>query len=75
MPHGVDGPGVFNDEEGNPLPLVDVNEIPGADTNCERVDYKEGNIEVELVSRDLFVIGDVDEKFFEPHTLIVRRNA
>ncbi len=75
MSHGVDGPRVLDDEEGNPLPFADVAEVDAPNKDSKRIDNKEYNIELCLMTRGYFIIGDVEKEFLEPHSLIVRRNA
>jgi hypothetical protein len=59
VPHGVDGPSIFDDEEGDPLPLVDVDEIPGAGNDGDGIDYEERGVEFKFVTRYFFVVSDV----------------
>ncbi len=71
MAHGVDGPCVFDDEEGNPLPLADVAEVDTTNKDGKRIDNKKYNIELSLVTRGFLVVGDVEEEFLEPHGAII----
>ncbi len=69
--HGVHGPCVFDYEKRYPMPLIDVAEIDAAEYYGDCVDDKKTDIEFDLVARDLFVVGHVEEKFPQaPHTLL-----
>lgn len=72
MAHGVDCPRVLNHEEGNPLPLIDVDEIPSTRDYGDGVDNEERRVEFKFVTRDFFVVGDVAEELFHMNSISVR---
>lgn len=63
MSQGVDCPDVFDDEEGNPLPLVNVADIDTANDDRKGIDYEEGDIKLRLMTRGFFVISYVEKEF------------
>jgi len=69
--HRVDGPRVFDDEEGNPLPLLYVDEVDAADRDRDRVDDEKGDVELHLMPRGGQIVGDVQKPIFGRHVAIV----
>lgn len=69
----VNGPDVFDDEEGDPLPLVNVADVDASRDDGDSVDDKECNIKLRLVTRRLFVVGNVEQEFFEAHVSYISR--
>ncbi len=64
MPHGVDGPGVLDHEKRNPLPFVDVNEVPGTRDYGDGINNEKRCIELKFVTGSFSVVGDIAEKSF-----------
>jgi len=62
--HRVYRPCVFDDEEGNPLPLLYIDEVDTADRDRDRVDDEKGDVELHFVPRGGQVVGDVQKPIF-----------
>lgn len=65
--HIIERPCVLNQENGYPLRLVIMDEHKNAEDARERIEDKKGNIEVLLMPRRLFVVGNVEQPIFYSH--------
>jgi hypothetical protein len=63
--HGIERPGVFDDEERYPFGVAAYDEKYAAQNERNRIDNEKGDVETLLVPRHLLVVGDVEKKSFE----------
>ena len=72
MAHRVDSPRVLDDEEGDPLPLIGIDEERTAREDSDSIDNEKGDIEFDLVLRIGEIISHVQKPaFYHSHDAIV----
>jgi hypothetical protein len=67
VPHAIERPSVLYDQNGYPLRFILENKQGAAKKQSDSVDNKKSDIKSLLVTRDFFVIGDIQKPFAQIH--------